>query len=139
MRNITAITLAASLALTACGKDSSGPDTGADIAGTYTLTTVNGSPLPFTTDEDATYKAEILASAITLRGDRTFSWSFTGRSTDNGTPTTDSETFTGTYTVNGSAIRLTDSEGYTDATVADGVITIVITGPVGTVNLRFVR
>ncbi len=140
MRKFLTIALTAvSVALAACGGGGDDPIGPANVAGTYTLQTVNGSPLPFTTSEDATYKAEILSSAITLNGNNTFSWAFTGRSTDNGTPTTNSETFTGTYTINGSSIRMTDSEGYTDATVGNGTITMVIEGPAGTFTLLFRR
>jgi uncharacterized lipoprotein YehR (DUF1307 family) len=42
----TAIALTGSVA--ACGDDDDGPTTPANIAGTYTLQTINGTPLPFT-------------------------------------------------------------------------------------------
>jgi hypothetical protein len=81
-RLIPALLAGLVLSATACGGgDSSGP---ASIAGTYTLQTVNNAPLPFTTSEDATYKAEILSWVVTLNDNNTYSHVFRGRSTDNG-------------------------------------------------------
>lgn len=135
MRKILTIALAAtSIVLAACG-DSSGPDS---ISGTYTLRTVNGQQLPFITDEDETYKAEILSMAITLKADETYSAVFTGRSTDNGQPTTNTVPFSGTYSLTGSTLTLDDSEGFLDpdgsvnATLSTDTITMVIEGLPGT-------
>lgn len=140
MNRILSIAVAAgTLALAGCGSGDDGPMGLDEVAGTYHLETINNAPLPFTTDEDETYKAEILSSSITLREDRTFSWAFSGRSTDNGVATINSETFTGTYTLSGSRLTLTEPEGSTDATLADDTITIVVTGPIGTFTLRFRR
>lgn len=138
MHKLMNLALAATtVVLAACaGNDSTGPES---IAGTYTLRTVNNTQLPFTTSQDATYKAEILASAITLRDDETFSWDFTGRSTDNGIVDQGTDTFTGTYTVVGSTITFLDPEGSTSASLGDGTITMVISGPVGVFRLLFVR
>lgn len=138
MRKLMILALAVTTAtLSACGgKDSTGPDS---IAGTYTLTTVNNAQLPFTTSQDATYKAEILASSITLRDDKTFTWSLTGRSTDNGIVDQGTDSFSGTYTITGSTLTLKDPEGSTTATLGDGVITMVIDGPAGRFTLVFVR
>jgi len=138
MRKLMTLALAATtVVLAACsGSDSTGPES---IAGKYTLTTVNNAQLPFTTSQDATYKAEILASAITLRDDKTFTWDFTGRSTDNGVVDQGTDSFSGTYTIVGSTITLLDSEGSTSASLGNGTITMVISGPVGVFTLLFVR
>lgn len=138
MRKLMTLALAATtVVLAACGgSDSTGPES---IAGKYALTTVNNAQLPFTTSQDATYKAEILASAITLRDDKTFTWDFTGRSTDNGVVDQGTDSFSGTYTVVGSTITLLDSEGSTSASLGNGTITMVISGPVGVFTLLFVR
>jgi hypothetical protein len=138
MRRLIAV-LFAGLALTstACGGgDSSGPPS---IAGTYTLQTVNNAPLPFTTSEDATYKAEILSWVVTLNANNTYSFVFRGRSTDNGVPTENTITSTGTYTVSGSTVDMFDSVDNSSltATVSGGVLSIVIDGPVGVFNLHF--
>lgn len=131
--------LFAGLALTsaACGGgDSSGPPS---IAGTYTLQTVNNSPLPFTTSEDATYKAEILSWVVTLNTNATYNFVFQGRSTDNGVPTVNTITSVGTYTVSGSTIEMVDhlDNSSLTATVSGGLLTMVIERPVGVFNLRF--
>lgn len=143
MRKILTVALAAtSIVLAACG-DSSGPP--ASITGTYTLETVNGAQLPFTTDEDETFKAEILSMAITLKADETYSAVFTGRSTDNGQPTTNTVTLSDTYSVTGSTLTLNDSEGFFDpdgsvnATLSTDTITMVLESPIGTFTLLFRR
>ncbi|HYN80146.1 MAG TPA: hypothetical protein VES88_01480 [Gemmatimonadaceae bacterium] len=118
------------------GSESAGP-TG--ISGTYTLQTVNNASLPFTTSQDATYKAEILSWVITLNQDKTYIGSFKGRSTDNGTTTVNTVPTAGTYTVTGSAVRLLDPDGYLDATVVGSSLTIVIDGGAGVFTLRFTR
>lgn len=120
------------------GSDSAGP-TG--IAGTYTLQTVNNATLPFTTSEDATYKAEILSWVMTLNQDKTYTELFKGRSTDHGTTTLNTLPGAGTYTVTGSAVRFTDpvANSYLDATVAGSALTIVIDGPAGLFTMRFTR
>jgi hypothetical protein len=126
-KSLLATLAAASLVLTGCGKDATDP-TPSSVAGTYTLTTVNGEPLPFVTSQDETYTAEILASTLTLRADGGFTWSVTGRSTDNGQTTTNSQSFSGTYTVSGPNITLTDSEDPLTGTVGADTITLTIPG-----------
>ncbi|MGK2934051.1 MAG: lipocalin family protein [Gemmatimonadaceae bacterium] len=116
---------AASLALVGCGKDATDP-TSASVAGTYTLRTVNGSPLPYVTSQDETYTAEIVSSVLTLREDFSYAWAFTGRSTDNGQTTTNSESFPGTYRISGHTITLTDAEGSIPGTLSGNTITISI-------------
>ena len=138
MRRLIAV-LFAGLALTstACGGgDSSGPPS---IAGIYTLQTVNNAALPFTTSEDATYKAEILSWVVTLSANNTYSFVFRGRSTDNGVPTENTITSTGTYTVSGSSVEMVDSVDNSSltATVSGGVFSMVLDGPIGVFNLHF--
>jgi hypothetical protein len=140
-RLIPALLAGLVLSATACGGgDSSGP---ASIAGTYTLQTVNNAPLPFTTSEDATYKAEILSWVVTLNDNNTYSHVFRGRSTDNGLPTENTITTTGTYTVSGSTVAMSDpADNFNNltATVAGNTLTMVIdASPVGVFTLRFTR
>lgn len=138
-RFIPVVFASLALAATACGGgDSSGP---ASIAGTYTLQTVNNAQLPFTTDEDATYKAEILSWVVTLNDNRSYSYVFRGRSTDNGQPTENTITSTGTYTVSGSTVDMFDPSDNSNltATVDGNTLTIVIDGPLGVFTLRFTR
>ncbi len=127
------------LTATACGgSDSTGP---ASIAGTYTLQSVNSAPLPFTTSEDATYKAEILSWVVTLNDNNSFSHVFRGRSTDNGQPTENTVTGAGTYTVSGSTVDMFDpsDNSHLQASVSGTTMTMVIDGPLGTFTLRFTR
>jgi hypothetical protein len=139
-RLIPALLAGLVLSATACGGgDSSGP---ASIAGTYTLQTVNNAPLPFTTSEDATYKAEILSWVVTLNEDKSHSFVFRGRSTDNGQTTVNTITSTGTYTVSGSTVDMFDPvDNYNNltATVDGNTLTIHSNGPVGVFTLRFTR
>ena len=141
MRRLIAVLFAGvALMSTACGGgDSNGPPS---IAGTYTLQTVNNAPLPFTTSEDATYKAEILSWVVTLNGNNTHSFIFRGRSTDNGVPTENTITSTGTYTVSGSTVDMFDPvDNYNNltATVDGNTLTMHSNGPVGVFTLRFTR
>ena len=125
---------------TACGGgDSSTAPT--SIAGTYTLQTVNNAPLPFTTSEDATYKAEILSWVVTLNDNNSFSHVLKGRSTDNGVTTENTVTGAGTYTLSGATIDMFDSSdnSHLQATVSGSTMTVVVDGPLGTFTLRFTR
>jgi hypothetical protein len=120
------------------GDKSTGPTV---VAGTYTLQTVNNSPLPFTTSEDATYKAEILSWVITLKDDNTYSDIFHGRSTDNGQVADNTLTSSGTYTQTGSTLNLFDpvENSNLEATIQGNTLAIVVEGPTGTFNLHFTR
>lgn len=127
MRRILAVLLTAtSIVLAGCGKDAIGP---AQVAGTYTLQTVNGQPLPYTLGEDATSKTEILSQTFTLNVDATYSWVTTDRLTDNGQVTTDTDTSTGTYTVRGSTITIRDVEGGSLDVMLTGDTLTMIIGP----------
>lgn len=140
MRKLIPILFGAlALAVTACGGgDSTAPPS---VAGTYTLQSVNNAPLPFTTSEDATYKAEILSWVVTLNNDNTFSHVFRGRSTDNGQTTVNTITSSGTYTSSGATVDMFDNSdnSHLQASVSGSTMTIVIDGPVGTFTLRFTR
>ena len=138
MRKLMTLALAATtVVLAACsGSDSTGPES---IAGTYTLTTVNNGQLPFITTQSAAYKAEILASAITLKDDKTFSWTITGRETDAGGPVVSTDVLNGGYTLVGSVLTLLDSGGSTTTTLTGDTITMVIDGSAGTFTLVFRR
>ena len=66
MRRI-AFALCIALGLSACQTDSTGP--GASVAGTYTLDTINGSPLPYNFSGGAT----LTADQLTLNSDGSYS------------------------------------------------------------------
>ena len=78
---------------------------------------------------------------VTLNANGTFSHVFRGRSTDNGQPTENTITSTGTYTVSGSSVEMFDPTDNSSlvATVSGNVLSIAIDGPIGVFNLRFTR
>ena len=93
-------------ALLACsGDDSTGP--GASIAGAYSLTTVNGAPLPFVVQQAGTYKYEITADTYTLAAGGTWTEVRADRTTSNGAVTTSTKTDAGSWSSNGTSITLT--------------------------------
>lgn len=98
------------LALTAaCGGD--GGTEPASVAGTYTLQSVNGGPLPFVVFNESGYKLEITAASYVLTSAGTFTNSATFRETEGGVVTTSTETFSGQYTVSASTVTFTDADG----------------------------
>ena len=93
--------------LVACGDDSVSP---ADVAGTYTLLSVDGEGLPAILSEDESIGnlIEVTAGSATLNQDLTCSLSFDLRETDQGTVTTDTLVSACTYTID-DGFRLTPS------------------------------
>ena len=131
-----AVAAAAVALLGACGSDSTGPRN-ANVAGTYTLTTVEGSNLPYTIPN--TSEPEVVQNAtITLAGDSTYTATATG--TVNGDPS-NIITDGGHYSVNGSQVTFTSTviEGgnYTGS-VSGSTLTVSIIGAfVGSSNNSF--
>ena len=95
--------------VTACGDDGTGLE---DIAGTYTLHTVDGEGLPAVLDPavldeiGTTFLLEVTGGSVTLNQDMTCSFTFSLRETEDGTVTRVTETAVGTYTFNNGAISL---------------------------------
>ena len=130
MRKTLLSTVALAVAFTtACGGDSStGPNS---VAGTYSLTTVNSSPLPFVFINDASGKFEILSDVYSVSDNGTYTNPTIVRSTVNGEVTTDTLMSDGTYTRSGSSITLTDSSDPTNklsGTVTASALTINASG-----------
>ena len=97
------------LGLVACGDDVIGPE---DIAGTYTLQSVNGQSLPWVLEAGI----EATAGSVTINQNMTCSRSLTATLTDGGTVVTVTNTDEGTYTfVNGAIMFAWDSDGSTDS------------------------
>ena len=94
--------------LGACGDDIVSP---ADVAGTYTLLSVDGEGLPATLGETEITGSllEVTAGSATLNQDLTCSLSFDLRDTDPDTVTTDTIVSACTYTID-DGFRLTLSE-----------------------------
>ena len=107
------------LALLACdGDGSTGP--GASIAGAYSLTTVNGAPLPFVVQQAGTYKYEITADTYTLADAGTWTEVRADRTTSNGAVTTSTKTDAGVWSRNGTSITLTSTANGTLAGTVSG-------------------
>jgi hypothetical protein len=126
----TFLLLAGALVLGACGggDDPAGPSL--QSIGTYTLSTVNGQPLPAVLLEDATRKVEILSDVVTLRENGTWSETASLRTTTpTGAVTTTPSNDSGTYSVNGSALVLSSGQsGTTMATLLGSSLTIADAG-----------
>lgn len=121
---------AAMLVLAAgCGgdKDPSAPE---NIAGTYTMRTVNGNPPPVTlgeyTDETGSYKLEVLSGSITIEQGGSYRENHTFRETIDGVvqPPEDVPEI-GTWVRDGNAVTLRTSDGFAIvATYASGALTL---------------
>src|SRR5262245_21206057 len=131
------LVLALSL-VAACGGDSTtGPPVQEQIAGTWTLSTVNGAPLPFTIAQTGTNKIEILSDVFVVVSTGSFTQTTTVRSTINGVVSTQSVADAGTYTVNGTAITLHfNSDGSTGTASWSGNTMTTTDGGIALVYLR---
>jgi len=112
------------LGLVACGDDVLGPE---DIAGTYTLQSINGQSLPW-----AEAGVEVTAGSITLNQSMTCSRSITATMTDGGTVVTITDTDVCTHTfVNGVIAFTWDSDGSTQSgSIVGSQLTINLDGDV---------
>jgi hypothetical protein len=121
MRVFGKLCAAAVLAFTAACGGSDGVSEPVSVAGTYTLQSVNGGPLPFVIFDESGYKLEITAASYVLTSAGTFTNSATYRETESGTVTMSTETYSGQYTLTDSTVTFTDSDGevYT-ATISGG-------------------
>ena len=120
--------LAAALLLVAaaCGSDTgTGPDDGS-ITGSYTLRTINGQNLPYTTLSSGLNKAEVLSSSLSLNADGTFREERSMRRTHAGVAITEAEPKFGTYTSTGSGVTFKATDGaQASGTRGSGSITFV--------------
>jgi hypothetical protein len=121
--------LLVSLALVAstlgCGSDATETPPLAEIVGSYSLASVNGSILPFTYAVSGADKAEVLDDVITLREDGAWTEVWHDRYTMNGVVTTEEMSDEGAYSRVGNRITLTSAfGGAIVADVANGKITM---------------
>lgn len=114
MRLLARMAAAALVAVSAgCGGDGDGITEVASVAGTYTLQSVNGAPLPFTFVDEGGYKLEVTGASYTLSNAGTFTNTASYRETEGGVVSTSAETYTGSYSVSAGTITFTDSDGDT--------------------------
>lgn len=93
----------------ACGGDS-GTDPTVSVAGTYNLSTVNGSAPPVTLVSLTNYSLRVTRGNLTIGANNTWSNSTTLEETEDGQTTTETLTCTGTYTRNGPSLTLVEAE-----------------------------
>jgi hypothetical protein len=95
------------LASIGCG-DSTGPE---DVAGRYTLRTINNAPPPVIVDEAVGYRLEITGGEVNLDSDESFSDITLFRETFGTQVTTDSEVAVGDYVISGNTVTFTTTDG----------------------------
>ncbi|HEY2898141.1 MAG TPA: lipocalin family protein [Gemmatimonadaceae bacterium] len=135
------VTAAVVVLVAACGSDSTGPRT-ASVTGTYDLTAVNGSSLPYTVPNTGEDVEIVQNGTITLSADSTYEASATG--TLNGSGST-LVTDAGTYSVSGAQVTFTSiaipGAHYTASIAGSGTsqtLTATIAGAfVGSSDLSF--
>ena len=94
----------------ACGGDKSTNPNSDSIEGTYSLRTVNGSPLPFTF-QSGTTSVTLTSDVITVAGNGSWTESIGYRQTANGQTTTGTDTDGGSWVRAGSSVTLNSSFG----------------------------
>lgn len=133
MRRVAAVLILALCSSTvSCGSDSSTNPTTASLAGTWKLTTVNGSPLPYV-EQSGTTTIELLNDQITAAASGAFTESYNVRYTTNGQATTQPSTDAGTWSLNGTivTIHFTSTNTTDTATLSGNTITIASSGNSG--------
>ena len=129
-RLISLVGIVLSLVVLACGGSDSTSPTPISLAGTWNLSTVNGSALPFTL-QASNPKIELLNDQIIASAGGTFTETFNYRVTGStGQVTTEPGTDSGTWTVNGTAVSFRfASDGSTGTgTVSGNTFTVAQSG-----------
>lgn len=120
--------VAALVAMAACGAaatDARG------VAGTYTLQTVKGSPLPFAIEDDSAGRIDVLDDAVTLAAAGSYTQNGHYRVTPGGdTARVLTVSNAGTYVVSGHTITLTSQQAER-ATGSVSATTLTINGAAG--------
>lgn len=129
MRRLLSLTLTlAAVLLVGCGSDG-GPTapTTSSIAGTWNLTTINGSPLPFAM-QASNPKVEVLSDQLVVNANGTFTETGQLRLTQGGTVVTQAVVGAGTYTLDGTAASFRWSDGSTGTATVSGKTATVAEG-----------
>ena len=110
MTSIGRTLFVATLAILAagCSSDKSTSPGGAE-AGTYTLTSVNGQPLPFSLTSSTLNQVVIKSATVTLTPGSPSTYQATVSGSINGSPTTTLVSDAGTYTVSGSTLSFSST------------------------------
>jgi hypothetical protein len=126
-RRTWAVAFAAAAALSACGTDSSTEPT---VFGTYSVISVNGQPLPRTTQEGPLSFTEI-SGTVVLKSDFTYTATFVGSATIGGQTTPATDTSNGTFTLSGSTITFVEA-GVIEAvgTISGDTMTVTSDGEI---------
>jgi hypothetical protein len=103
--------LALALSL-ACGHDSSTDPNNASLGGVYSLSTVNGTALPFTV-ANGTTSVTLTSDVLTVTDAGGWSEAFAIRVTQNGTSANQTGGDTGTWTRTGASVTFTSATGGT--------------------------
>lgn len=107
-RPLLAIAVAAALAtLAACGSDSTNGTGPMDVSGSYSLTTINGSALPFTVPGTPEHTIIITSATGTLGADH--SYTIVGMGTEDGGDQSEVVADAGTYSISGSTVTFTSA------------------------------
>ena len=118
MRAVFAIALC--FVVGACD-NSTGPEEA--HVGTYVLQTIGGEPLPAVVLDLGVLKIEVLAIVFELKSNGTFQTSGTFRTTDDEVVTTEMDTETGEYTLQGTALTLVGAEETMSGTLVGETVT----------------
>ena len=134
-----ALLVAVAVTLAACGQDDvAGPSspTPATVAGTYNLTTVDGEGLPVVMLDLGAYQARLTSGTLTLKADGTYLFTINHRIDDSGNVRTGSDSDTGLWTLNGSALAFASVEAHFPRTGMISGKTITIQSSEKTLVLR---
>jgi predicted NAD/FAD-dependent oxidoreductase len=134
-RSIISILL---LALVSACADTTNP-TMVPVAGTFNLMTVNGAPLPYTAQDNAQFRFEVVQDTYTISDASTWTESFKYRFTDKAADTVAVNVLTdaGTYVRSGSSIHLTSADTDMRGSFDGTVLRFVLSG--GSIELIYRR
>ncbi len=101
-----------------CSDDGTRP-TRASFAGTWNLQSVNGQAMPYVL-QGTSPKVEIVADQLVILENGTFTETFSVRRTEGTVVTTQNGSDNGSYSLDGTAVRLVDADGSTGNGMTQG-------------------